>query len=76
MVEYVPHVLVRQLLRSRVDGLWELERGRFAWLHVPTGRVSLNGIRLDAGDGAAVLEGGELELIGEEPGDVLLFDLA
>jgi quercetin 2,3-dioxygenase len=54
----------------------DLQRGRFAWIHVPTGSVDVNGTRLNAGDGAAVVEDGRLDINGQEQGEVLLFDLA
>jgi hypothetical protein len=45
-------------------------------VHVARGSVSLNGILLHEGDGAAV--GGEesLRFLGQQPAEVLLFDLA
>jgi len=50
--------------------------GRHAWVQVATGSVTLNGQRLDAGDGAAVSEESALEIVGVEDAEVLLFDLA
>jgi redox-sensitive bicupin YhaK (pirin superfamily) len=53
-----------------------LPSGRFAWIQVTRGSVSLNGQALNAGDGASV--GGEkvLELSSTGDAEVLLFDLA
>lgn len=49
--------------------------GRGAWLQVARGGVTLNGIRLSEGDGAAVEEETRLEVVGTGPAEVLLFDL-
>lgn len=55
----------------------ELARGRHAWVQVARGTVTLNGARLQQGDGAAVSEEAKLALRGEEKNsEVLLFDLA
>jgi redox-sensitive bicupin YhaK (pirin superfamily) len=55
---------------------FRLRPTRHAWVHVARGSVSLNGILLHEGDGAAV--GGEesLRFLGQQPAEVLLFDLA
>ncbi|MGF1465420.1 MAG: pirin family protein [Sandaracinaceae bacterium] len=53
-----------------------LAPGRHAWVQVARGAVTLNGERLAAGDGAAVSDVAELTLVGVEPAEVLLFDLA
>jgi len=53
-----------------------LAKGRQAWVHVAEGELTLNGQKLNAGDAAAVTEGGSLELTGDKPAQVLLFDLA
>jgi len=50
--------------------------GRHAWLQVARGAVSLNGQKLDQGDGAAVSEEAKLAIRAEKDGEVLLFDLA
>ncbi|MCA8997008.1 MAG: pirin family protein, partial [Planctomycetaceae bacterium] len=49
---------------------------RYAWLQVLSGRVSLNGTTLDAGDGAAVSGESGLTIRAEESSEVMLFDLA
>lgn len=55
-----------------------LVAGRHAWLQVARGAVTLNGVALKAGDGAAVSDERALEISGAGSGDseVLLFDLA
>lgn len=55
---------------------YELAMGRGAFLHVATGAVSVNGHKLLAGDAVAVEDESAIEVIGEKPGEVLLFDLA
>lgn len=50
---------------------------RHAWLQVAGGRVTLNGIALFAGDGAAVSEESTTTIVGaDDRAEVLLFDLA
>jgi len=53
-----------------------IARGRHAWLQVARGTVSLNGVELRAGDGAAVSEEERLVIEAREPSEALLFDLA
>ncbi len=72
---------IRAALLGEGDAVtYELPAGRKAWVHVARGRVTLNGERLDAGDAAAIEEGGPLSLTGAvgddgRVGEVLLFDL-
>jgi redox-sensitive bicupin YhaK (pirin superfamily) len=55
----------------------ELREGRYAWIQVARGAVSVNGQELKAGDGAAVSKESKLEISGTADGsEVLLFDLA
>jgi redox-sensitive bicupin YhaK (pirin superfamily) len=54
----------------------ELQPGRGAYLHVATGAVTVNGTKLAAGDGVAVEGELVIEVIGDQTGEVLLFDLA
>jgi redox-sensitive bicupin YhaK (pirin superfamily) len=50
--------------------------GRHAWAQVVRGSVSLNGVALEEGDGAAVSDERELAIEGRGgAGEVLLFDL-
>jgi quercetin 2,3-dioxygenase len=53
----------------------KLAKGRYAWVHVAEGEVSLNGQTLQGGDAAAVSEEGALELSASKASQVLLFDL-
>jgi len=54
----------------------QLEPDRHAWVQVARGRVEVNGKPLNQGDGAAASEERALTIIGLEPAEVLLFDLA
>jgi len=54
---------------------YTLRPNRFAWVQVATGKITLNGHELDAGDGAAISDEKTLTIAGKEAGDVLLFDL-
>ena len=54
---------------------YALKPDRYAWLQVARGSVELNGIKLQAGDGAAAAEELVLELTGVDDAEVLLFDL-
>jgi quercetin 2,3-dioxygenase len=55
-----------------------LAPGRHAWVQVTRGAVSVNGTAMEAGDGAAISDLAELKIsgTGEEPAEILLFDLA
>jgi hypothetical protein len=50
--------------------------GRYAWVHVARGRVRLNGIDLEEGDGAALTPETSIALEGASDAEVLAFDLA
>jgi redox-sensitive bicupin YhaK (pirin superfamily) len=52
-----------------------LARGRFAFVHVASGALEVNGRALSAGDGAAIAEELILELAAREASNVLVFDL-
>lgn len=54
----------------------ELAVGRHAWVQVARGQVEVAGERLGPGDGAATSDAGTLTLIGVEPAELLVFDLA
>jgi hypothetical protein len=49
--------------------------GRHAWIQVASGKVTLNGLELGEGDGAAVSDEVRLELRAIEDAEVLVFDL-
>jgi quercetin 2,3-dioxygenase len=56
---------------------YPLGRGRYAWVQVVKGDVSVNGQTLHAGDAAALKEEPLLSVVGSGPagGEILLFDL-
>jgi quercetin 2,3-dioxygenase len=54
----------------------DLPNGRGAWLHVARGKVEVGGQELMSGDAAAFQEGEEISVVGREPSEILLFDLA
>jgi redox-sensitive bicupin YhaK (pirin superfamily) len=65
-----------RLFATILDGesvKYELQPARYAWLQIAKGAIELNGKKLEAGDGAAVVEERNLELAGK--GEALLFDL-
>ncbi|HKF23121.1 MAG TPA: pirin family protein [Candidatus Angelobacter sp.] len=54
-----------------------LEKGRYAWLQVIRGAITLNGEQLKAGDGAAIAGEPRIEIAGKgDKNEILLFDLA
>ena len=54
----------------------DLARDRSAWLQVARGRVEVNGMSLNAGDGVGIEQETMLEVIAQEDAEVLLLDLA
>jgi len=50
--------------------------GRRGYLQVVRGAVNVNGVVLEAGDGARITEESALQIAGREESEVLLFDLA
>lgn len=54
----------------------QITPGRYAWLQVAAGAVELNGTPLKHGDGAAVSEESQLNIVAGDQSEVLLFDLA
>jgi len=53
-----------------------VDPGRYAWLHVARGAISLNGKALGAGDGAAMSGEPAVEITASADSEVMLFDLA
>jgi quercetin 2,3-dioxygenase len=53
-----------------------LDPGRHAWVHEARGSVALGGHALGEGDGAALSEEADVQLVGRGDAEVLLFDLA
>jgi redox-sensitive bicupin YhaK (pirin superfamily) len=55
---------------------YELKPARHAYVQVARGNVTLNGTKLETGDGAAISVEKAVELTGVDKAEVLLFDLA
>jgi len=53
----------------------DLPPGRKAWVQVARGRIALNGVSLDEGDGAAIEGETRLELVGRGASEALVVDL-
>lgn len=53
-----------------------LRPGRHAWVQVASGALSVNGVELAQGDGAAISDEESLSLVGRGRSELLLFDLA
>ncbi len=53
----------------------KLAEGRHCWVQVLRGAVSVNGIDLEAGDGAAISAERVVSIVGRGEGDVMVFDL-
>jgi len=53
-----------------------LKPGRRGYLQVVKGALTVNGVSLEAGDGARIEEEGALEIAAREQSEVLVFDLA
>ena len=53
-----------------------LGANRYAWLQVARGAVKLNEFDLQQGDGAAVSNETDLQIVAQETAEILLFDLA
>ncbi|HSQ54102.1 MAG TPA: quercetin 2,3-dioxygenase, partial [Gemmata sp.] len=54
----------------------ELKPGRAAFVHIATGSATVNDEKLVAGDAVAVEDESRVTIGGDEPVEVLLFDLA
>ena len=63
------------LYRGEIDGSlrFDFRTGRYGWLQVASGEMTVNGQALKAGDGAAIEEEKAIDVAGT--GEILLFDL-
>lgn len=64
------------LLEPGAEVIHPLAPARHAWLQVARGSVTLNGLHLEEGDGAAISDETAVALAARQPAEVLLFDLA
>ncbi len=53
----------------------ELRSGRGAWVQIAEGKLTVNGVELETGDGASTEEPGQLVLAASQPTEAILFDL-
>lgn len=67
--------LYTALLEEGMEVKQSLAAGRSGWLQVAKGEVTVNGVTLSAGDGAAIREEGPLTVQARKASEVLLFDL-
>jgi redox-sensitive bicupin YhaK (pirin superfamily) len=69
-----------KLYSAILDGGYEvthtLSKGRAAWIQAARGGVTVNGVMLQQGDGAAIEEETALTIASEKGAEILLFDLA
>lgn len=74
------HQDVKLLVAHLNDGQetsYGFEKGRFGFLHVARGWITLNGEELKEGDGAEISDSGEIRVASKADGtELLLFDLA
>jgi len=68
--------LYAALLDHEKQVSYELAPDRHAWVQVARGAIEINGQALKQGDGAAISEEREFKIMGKEPSEILLFDLA
>lgn len=54
----------------------DMDQARYGWIQVARGSINVNGQRAGQGDGAIATGEGSLEIVAEEPAELLLFDLA
>ena len=65
------------VLKKDQDVTYKLSPDRYGWLQVARGGITLNGKKLEQGDGAAIEKEPTLEIIGtQDDSEILLFDLA
>ena len=67
--------LYATLLAKGEAATHELAPGRGAWVQIATGSATLNGVRLEEGDGASVTTSGPLRLETADGAEALLFDM-
>jgi len=68
--------LYAAVLEPNQEVIHQLSPGRHAWIQVARGAVTVNGAKLNYGDGAAVSNESAIALMGNTSSEVLLFDLA
>jgi hypothetical protein len=66
---------VAKLARGQTVGT-NLKKGRHGWVQVARGNVTVNGIALAEGDGAAISDEEKVAVVANSPAEILFFDLA
>ncbi|MEQ8781162.1 MAG: pirin family protein [Roseibium album] len=64
------------LLSADKSVSFDIKPGRKVWLQIVKGKLSVDGLSLAAGDGLGLLDAGKIDLVAQENGEFLLFDLA
>jgi quercetin 2,3-dioxygenase len=64
------------LLASGDEVSYQLDGDRRAWIQVIKGRITVGGMRLGTGDGAAISAENSLTINADDAAEILLFDLA
>jgi quercetin 2,3-dioxygenase len=54
----------------------DMDQTRHGWIQIARGEISVNGQRAGQGDGASASGESSLEILAEQPSEILLFDLA
>jgi redox-sensitive bicupin YhaK (pirin superfamily) len=67
--------LYASLLSPNEKVQYDPPKDRHVYVFVVRGAVAMNGMRLNAGDGAAISEERALEIVGRDEAEILLFDL-
>jgi quercetin 2,3-dioxygenase len=68
--------LYASVLEPGREVVHQMDPRRFAWLQIARGAVTVNGIALEQGDGAAIRNESSLSIVGKDESEILLFDLA
>ena len=55
---------------------YDIDQTRYGWIQVARGAINVNGQRAGQGDGAVAMGESSLEIVADEPSEILLFDLA
>lgn len=55
---------------------YDMDQTRYGWIQVARGAINVNGQRAGQGDGAVAMGESSLEIVADEPSEILLFDLA
>jgi redox-sensitive bicupin YhaK (pirin superfamily) len=68
--------LLASILGAGESVKYDMDQARYGWIQVARGAIDVNGQRAGQGDGAIAIGESSLEIVAEEPAEILLFDLA